>query len=1161
MSQKVKLNIFGIIQLLLMLNLVGGSANILSSTVLSIFYDIAVIMLAVLTVLDLIYKPMNKKTLILVSLLLILSIALSSISQRSDVFLMILLALAFRDVNFDEFLARDLIIRLLITAWIVIKFFKTSQVNADYLINERQDFGFGHPNSLGMMLTMIGIELMTITRKSKVHFLSYIVSIGLLAVNFYLCKSRTSLLILAAAIICFFLLAIKANLLKFRFFQFLSRNLFIILTILCFGLVYTYKSGSNLGLTLDTLFSSRLSLASHYLDLYKINLFGNNAIVSYVAYEYEGTLYYVVDMAYIFIPIIYGMVGTFVYAFLYNISLRQLFIKEKYHYAVLLILMLFYGIMETGFYKYQFNTFMILISYGLFAFEKEDEKCTINKYVLSAFISLFIFVVLFRKSIIQYGSLFYIEGNTDLYRQVQLMLGYYEKMQGLNFSLYDWTLGFGASFFSLVKEGLFSPFNLLVLLLKKEWIKYSLIWLNAIKICFLGVTSCMWISKITKNRSIILTSSIVITFSAIITMSWCAGFFDVYVFLPLVLYFVEIYIQKNKAIGFVFSLSLIFLCNCTYSILIAIFVAIYCLSREKHRIKIDFLLIDLAILGIVSFITIPTLQFFETSSSKTFGDSLISFFTSFNGCNSFGYVLALSLVIIFIDDKKKKIKYLIGFVLCLIISVVLQNKFGLYGIVIPYLYVIVILIESFSINGNSADNIYLGLILINDLLIIVDLFVNDNSEEVTIIKLGILMISMFACFTIKRNIANGISLLLVASSLFVTYNFSNQAISVSKIEIDSNTSTLTDIAKNDSGVYRIINDDGANNSVGKSTESYNLNYAYSDYGNQIPGVLINSDYYNNNMVDFLNLYTSSTNDDYMGYVKNEISFNSIVGTKYWYSTDSEKIPSSLYQKIDGTDYYINKYFIELGYINNKTINSSYLKELNTFEIEKVLREYVALDESDNTSYDLISNYNLTMLDDYTYDGYLEHDFEEPIDNVTLCINNGGMPVLDVEVYHTDGTVETTHFYQYDFCDVDIDQPTNKVVVKFEDIDNNGYGIRLYMCESNDNLEENLYNIRKVNAFYNVSLGSNTINAQIDASQDNSLVYTYVPYDTKWIVLVDGEEVQTMRANYGFISFRVNSGSHNVEFKYEVSSDKIIPICSLVVLAACLVVRKIWTTKN
>lgn len=1140
-----------------MMNLVGGANSVLPGSVLSIFYDIGIVMLAVLIVLDLIYKPLSRKSVVFIGILILLSTVLATTSKRFDIFLMALLAIAFRNIDFDEFVTRDLLIRIFITIWMLIKYFNSVEFDIDSIFAARQDFGFGHPNSFGMMLTMVSLELMLVTRKNKIRFISYIVSITLLVANYYTCKSRTSLIILAAGITCFVLMDLKVNLLKLKFFQFLSRNLFLILLAISFSLVFAYEGGTGLGLKLDTIFSTRLSLASHYLDLYKINLFGNDAIISNVPYEYEGVFYYTVDMVYIFIPIIYGIVGTLIYASLYNITFRKLFKKEKYHHAILLILMLFYGIMEMGLYKYQFNTFMVLISYAVFAFEKDDEPSRISALSLSVFISLLIFVVLFRTTIMNNNSLFYIEGNTELYRQTQLLLGYYEKMHGIKFSAYDWTLGFGASIYTLIRDGLFSPFNLLLLLLKKEWVEYAIIYLCAIKLCFLSVTSSMWISKITKNRNIILTFSVVVTFSAIAILSWGTGFFDVYVFLPLVLYFVEVYIQKNKTLGFVETLLVVCLTNCVYSIPVGLFIAIYYMARESGKIKFDFLLIDLAIVGIVSFLTMPTLGFLNVDNDI----DLISLFIPFNSCYSFGYILILSLMFFLVKDIKKIIKYILGFILSIIACIVLKKIFGFYVVFIPYLYLIVTLIEVLSLDNKNKDNFYLGLVGISDLLIIVDLFINENNEEIVSLKIGLLIVSIFACFEIKKELDKGISLLMVTSSLFIFYLFTYSSFGVNSIKLNTNNNSLTTISNSDSSLYRIIYDDGANKNTNKNTESYNLNYTYSDYGNQIPGVLINSNFYNNELGDFIRMYDSSSNNDYIGFEKNEISFNSIIGTKYWYSSDSERIPTNLYQKVDGTDYYINKYFIELGYINNKTINADYLNNLSTFEIEKVLREYVAINESDNTNYDLISNYNLTMLEDYTYDGYMEHEFEEPIDNVTLCINNGGMPVLDVEIYHSDGTMAITHFYQYDFCNIDIDQPTNKIVVKFDDVDENGYGIRLFICESNDNLEETIYNIRKENAFHNVSFNNDTINAQIDASENNSLVYTYVPYDTKWKIYVDGYEVQTIKANYGFIAFRVNSGTHNVEIKYEINTNTTISVCSGIGLAAILIIRTIIIKKH
>ena len=63
-------------------------------------------------------------------------------------------------------------------------------------------------------------------------------------------------------------------------------------------------------------------------------------------------------------------------------------------------------------------------------------------------------------------------------------------------------------------------------------------------------------------------------------------------------------------------------------------------------------------------------------------------------------------------------------------------------------------------------------------------------------------------------------------------------------------------------------------------------------------------------------------------------------------------------------------------------------------------------------------------------------------------------------------------------------------------------------------------------------GGQVVTGSFDASED-SYACLLVPYSSGWTVLVDGERVQTFRANLGFVGFEVEAGSHRIEARYEI----------------------------
>lgn len=85
-------------------------------------------------------------------------------------------------------------------------------------------------------------------------------------------------------------------------------------------------------------------------------------------------------------------------------------------------------------------------------------------------------------------------------------------------------------------------------------------------------------------------------------------------------------------------------------------------------------------------------------------------------------------------------------------------------------------------------------------------------------------------------------------------------------------------------------------------------------------------------------------------------------------------------------------------------------------------------------------------------------------------------------------------------------------------------------------------------------GSSRISGTFKALANDSVACLAVPHTNGWVVKVDGQEVDTYRANYGFIGFTVSEGEHTIEAYYEAPNAKVgaaIAACGLVGgIAAC-----------
>lgn len=69
----------------------------------------------------------------------------------------------------------------------------------------------------------------------------------------------------------------------------------------------------------------------------------------------------------------------------------------------------------------------------------------------------------------------------------------------------------------------------------------------------------------------------------------------------------------------------------------------------------------------------------------------------------------------------------------------------------------------------------------------------------------------------------------------------------------------------------------------------------------------------------------------------------------------------------------------------------------------------------------------------------------------------------------------------------------------------------------------------------------------------------IPYTSGWIVTIDGEEVETFRANVGFVGFEVPEGSHDIEVRYAVpgltSSLVVSATGTALTVISCLIGRR------
>lgn len=251
-------------------------------------------------------------------------------------------------------------------------------------------------------------------------------------------------------------------------------------------------------------------------------------------------------------------------------------------------------------------------------------------------LSIVLYYVIFNQSL----QLFHYDMMEQVLRS--LMRGY-DLIRSPGIEFWDWTHFFGASVFTHFFYFLFSPFWLIYALLpSKESLPYGFLFVNILKHILLYVNSVIYLSNLRKSKVSIFAGASIITFSGFALGYYNYSIFtDVMLFVPLVLYFVDIYLKKGNIIGLVVTVSIMASINAYLMVLFTSYIFIYTLFRycviheniELSKIITDglkFVLLYLLGLGIGAFALIPSFEILLSTSRISFGGNLYDTISKFD---------------------------------------------------------------------------------------------------------------------------------------------------------------------------------------------------------------------------------------------------------------------------------------------------------------------------------------------------------------------------------------------------------------------------------------------------------------------------------------------------------------------------------------------------
>lgn len=212
------------------------------------------------------------------------------------------------------------------------------------------------------------------------------------------------------------------------------------------------------------------------------------------------------------------------------------------------------------------------------------------------------------------GSIWYI----DLPAQITMFYNHlYEVFRGNSSAIYTWNYGLGTSFWATIWYYLSSPLSILIILLPKSLIPFSILITWLIKIGLSSLTMSFLLKRhFTQNQFVTFIFSLcyaLMSFS--ITYFFLPMWIDAVVLLPIIIAGIHDIIKTDKDYLFLISLTILFFANFYISYMVGIFVFLYFIAEcyindfsKKILIKRSILFFKSVFLACLftSFVTIPT---------------------------------------------------------------------------------------------------------------------------------------------------------------------------------------------------------------------------------------------------------------------------------------------------------------------------------------------------------------------------------------------------------------------------------------------------------------------------------------------------------------------------------------------------------------------------
>ena len=857
--------------------------------------------------------------------------------------------------------------------------------------------------------------------------------------------------------------------------------------------------------------------------------------------------------------------------------------------------------------------------------EMLKKEITIKELCLFTFIiSLCIISIIYvLNDVTPFGDISLLQ--IDFYHQYGPMLGeLYDRVHHFSSLIYSFTMGLGLPVFRNFLNYMSSPLNIIMFFFKRKDLLTSFSVIIGLKVIITSVTMVYYLSKKYKTTELYLIPfGLIYAFSAYFAAYyWNLMWIDGMLYLPLITLGIEKIIDTGKWKLYTVSLALMLLTNYYIAYMICIFACLYFVIYSFNKISlkkgeiiksikiffdygIKFFNASLLAAGIVAIFLIP-LYFSLTSISATGGTIPKSQYYLFTISDFFKYhfsgvvptvlasgitttpnvscgILSFSLALAFIINTevpiKEKISYIILLGFFILAFFYAPLDYILQGFHVPndlpyrysFIYSFILVVISFySFKNIKKLNYRLVTLIYLFLSITLLIIANSNYESISnnMIYTNIILLSIyFILYTLAYNkrinlkIVYIVMILLSISDVILSINENfnvDQRIDYFYSDYDSTINKLDYIKnKDDELFYRIektstmtLNDSSWYNYHGMTSFS-SMNYedmAILQNNLGIAGNNINSYIYNHQTPIYDTMFD-------IKYIIGNIEDN-----KRYTLLNYEDAPIYEYKYNVGLAYGINNqiYNWNKEYTNPFAMQNEYMKLATSIDNILIPLDSIETKEISNNSNQKVVKYTFNNPGEnlYFYNNSYNVDFFI-IDNC-LYYNND-------EYNNYNSLIENLYGRLIDYHE--------NYIINFK---SNAKTVDIYIGYNyEDNRDIKLYTINSINfknaiqklqehKLYITSFKESKIEGNIELD-DNMTVYTSIPYDEGWHVLVDNKKVKTKALAKALLTFEAPKGSHKIVIYHKIKGLGIGIITSLIsITILCtdkFIVKKIMKLLN